>query len=269
MNNRLPFIIVSGAMLVACGERVSEATDPALVEFEKKRIEKEERLEAMPVAELSQAVASDSALHVAPFNSAAVREATRRGGDSQDQRNAFAKELVATLTEPDARSHLGLITVGKLSPDVYRGIAADFRYQVLSDALAKSEYYNGWGIPHLFLDQPAGRTIICESRGIERYLYPVLDLDKPAPVFGNGEVIEEQEEYGYRVKDYAFALVNQLRGTPVEIPKSPRERDALIEQMKQVPPGSEKIPTGERAIECPAVPEGNPVTQRAAAVAGK
>jgi hypothetical protein len=230
---------------------VSEDLDPSLAAFEKKRVEREQQLSAMPVVELAQAVASDSAQHVEPFNSAAVREIRKRAKDRKpEERDALAKELAATLKEADARSHLGLVAVREVSPTVYRAVDADFRYRVLTDALARSEYFNAWGVPHLFLDQPAGRTIICENRGIERYLYPLLDLDQPTPVFGGGEIVEEHEAYGYRVKDYAWALLNQLRGTPVEIPMSPKERDVLIEQTKRVPPASDKIPVGQPTIDC-------------------
>lgn len=232
---------------------ISEEVDPSLAEFEKKRLEKEERLAKLPVAELSQAVAEDSAQHVESFNSAAVREIRRRAEADPAQGDALAKKLAGSLREPDARSALGLMALRDLNPAVYQTVDANFRYQVLADALQKAEFYNAWGVPHLFLDQTASLTIICENRGIEKYLYPLLDNANPAPVFGGAEIVEEHDSYGYRVKDFAWALINRLRGTPVEIPVSPKERDSLIDRMKKEPPGS-KVRVGQRTDDCGEAP---------------
>lgn len=228
-------------LTVACERKpsptpVDESVDPELAEFEEKRLERERKLEAMPVPELARELASDSAQHVEPFNSAAVREVRRRvrDGAKPEEIAAIATELKASLRDPDARSHLGLLALRNVSPDVYRSVDADFRYQVLTDALRSAEFFNAWGVPHLFLTQPAGRAITCEDSGIEKYLYPLLDLDKPTLIWGGSEAGAEHDEYAYRVKDYAWALIYAERGEPVaNIPKSPKERDLLIEQTKK------------------------------------
>jgi hypothetical protein len=238
MNARHSLTVVALLLLVsACGkdpkpQPVDETIDPQLAAFENRRVEYEHKLENMPVAELAREVATDSSQHVEPFNSAAVREVRRRGAD-------VAKELAASLREPDASSHLALLAVLDVSPEVYRTVDPDFRYQVLTDALRQAEYFNAWGVPHLFLTQPAGRAIICEGRGMEKYLYTLLNDDRPALVWGGSDAGEQSEAYRYRVMDYAWALIYAARGEPLEnIPSTQDDRNKQIEELRKQPPNS-------------------------------
>jgi hypothetical protein len=211
---------------------VDESLDPGLAAFEEKRLERERQLDAMPVPQLAEAVATDSAQHIEPFNSAAVRELKGRGPE-------VAKELVATLREPDARSHLGLLTLLEVNPTVYRTLDPDFRYRVLTDALKTATYFNAWGVPHLFLDQPAGRAIVCEDPGIEKYLYALLDDTREALIWGGSDVAEDAGEYQYRVKDYAWALLYAQRDQAItDVPTSRTDRDRQIDETRKQPPGS-------------------------------
>jgi hypothetical protein len=212
---------------------VDEA-DPAVEEFERRRQEYENRLATMPVAEVSAEMAKDSQARTESFNSPAAREVRRRArqlvADGKPV-EPLAKELAATLNAADASSHIGLLTLHKISPDTYYALKPEFRYQVLMDALSKAEVMNAWGVPHSFLNQPAARAIICEGPAIERYLYPVLDVATKTQVFGNSEVerFKEGDPNAYQVKDYALALIFAVRGdTSFEMPATREGRDEYI-----------------------------------------
>lgn len=259
--------IITSCVREPIEEAPAEQLDADLAQFEERRLERERTLAAMPVPELARQLTADSDSSVEPFNSAAVRDVRRRAREIRQKEGSveeLARELAATLTEPDASSHLGLLALLELSPEAYRAVYPHFRYRVLTDALSKAEYFNAWGIPHLFLTQPAGRAIIGEGRGIEPYLHPLLDLDRPTEVFGGSEAGAAHDEYKYRVKDYALALIYQARGTPIELPKDPAARDRLIEQTKK-DAGTTQIQQrpDKRKVEC--VPKETP--DKVAAVA--
>jgi hypothetical protein len=227
------------AFVIGCGKKeegptkpeVDETPDPGLVTFEENRRKRERELREMPLPQLAEAVASDSAQHVEPFNSAAVRELKGRGPE-------VAKELVANLREPDARSLLGLLTLLEVNPTVYRSLPPDFRYRVLTEGLKTAEFFNAWGVPHLFLDQPAGRAIVCEEPGIEKYLVTLLNDDRPALIWGGSELAEDAAEYNYRVKDYAWALILANRDQPLPDVADPGKRSEEIAKLGKQPPNS-------------------------------
>jgi hypothetical protein len=210
---------------------VDETPDPGLVAFEENRRKRESELREMPLPQLAEAVASDSAQHVEPFNSAAVRELKGRGPD-------VAKELVENLREPDARSLLGLLTLLEVNPTAYRTLPPEFRYQVLAEGLRTATFFNAWGVPHLFLDQPAGRAIVCEEPGIEKYLYTLLNDDRPAQIWGGSEIAEDAAEYNYRVRDYAWALILAHRDQPLPDVVDPGKRSEEIAKLSKQPPNS-------------------------------
>jgi hypothetical protein len=264
-------IVVGVAVyLVSCGEKepppvmeVLEPSDPAVEEFEKRRQEYEGQLGSMPVSGLAEEIAKDSREGVESFNSPAAREVRRRAKELSDDGASvepLAKELAGTLEAPDASSHIGLLTLHKISPATYYALDPDFRYRVLMDALSKAQVMNAWGVPHAFLTQPAARAIICEGPAIERYLYPVLDVDTKTEVFGAAEQerYKEEDPNVYRVKDYALALIFAIRGGSFEMPATREERDGYIQTIKKeatararsAPPrGAEG--SGPKMPECP------------------
>jgi hypothetical protein len=233
--------------LVSCGKTepppTTEVTppeppDPAIEEFEKRRVEYEGQLTDMPVAALAEELVKDSQERIESFNSPAARELRRRAEGLKKAGSPvepLAKELAATLKAPDASSHIGLLTVHKISPETYYALQPDFRYRVLMDALSKAEVMNAWGVPHAFLTQPAARAIICEGPAIERYLYPVLDVATKTEVFGASEVdrYEEENPNVYLVKDYALALIFAIRGTTFEMPATRGGRDEYIQTVRK------------------------------------
>jgi hypothetical protein len=266
-------VVGIGIYLVSCGkteqpppttEVPPESPDPAVEEFETRRADYEEKLADMTVPALSQELAKDSQDRLESFNSPAAREVRQRAAALIEARmpvEPLAKELAATLQAADSSSHIGLLTLHKISPPTYYALDPEFRYRVLMDALSKAEVMNAWGIPHAFLTQPAARAIICEGPAIERYLYPVLDVDTKTEVFGTSELnrYEEDDENVYRVKDYALALIFAVRGdTSFEIPDTREGRDGYIETIRKqanararVPPAGTAEGRGPQLPDCP------------------
>ncbi len=172
----------------------------------------------MSPADLASALAADSRRGVEPFNSVAYREAVARGGRS-------VSSLSAALS-PDAASLLALLAIRKISQDDYRSIDSRLRADILIAALRNARYFNAWGLPHLFWED-AARAVIDEGTAIEPALRTLLSDRRAAPVWGS-EGAAEARRYAYRVCDYAWALINAIRGSTVTIPVDPQARDALI-----------------------------------------
>lgn len=189
--------------------------------LEVKRQDYEKRLKAMTVPQLAQELASDSRKGREPFNSPAYRELVSRG-------QAAAAELRSTLTGADRSSFLGLLALRQISPDQYRSINPALRVSALLDALKNAQYFNAWGIPHLYWED-AAKAVIGEGSAAEPGLKALLRDKRLAPVFGSeGAAINRQ--YRYRVCDYAWALLNAIEHQNVQIPADPAQRDHLIEQ---------------------------------------
>jgi hypothetical protein len=216
-----------------------QESDAAIEEFEKRRVEYEESLAKMEVPALSREMVKDSQARTEPFNSPAARDIERRAQELRDRQQPvepLAKALAATLTVADASSHIGMLTVYEISKPTYYALKPEFRYQVLMDALSKAEVMNAWGVPHMFLTQPAAEAIICEGPAIERYLYPVLDVNTETRVFGSSEVerYKPGDPHHYQVKDYALALIFAVRGDrSFEIPGTREGRDGYIERIRK------------------------------------
>lgn len=227
----LAFVIGCGRKEEPSTPKVDESLDPGLATFEENRRKRERELDEMMLPQLAEAVASDSAQHVEPFNSAAVRELKGRGPE-------VAQALAATLREPDARSLLGLLTLLEIDPTAYRALDPDFRYRVLTEGLRTATFFNAWGVPHLFLDQPAGRAIVCEEPGIEKYLYTLLNDDRPAEIWGGSELAQDAADYKYRVMDYAWALILANRDQPLPDVADPGTRGNAIAKLSKEPPNT-------------------------------
>lgn len=79
--------------------------------------------------------------------------------------------------------------------------------------------------------EEAGKALIEEGPSVQSALAGLLDDKREALVWGS-EGATEASKYRYRVCDYAWALLNEIRRTPVPIPQDPAERDRLIEAAK-------------------------------------
>lgn len=155
-----------------------------------------------------------------PFNSVAYREIRRRGEKIGD-------ELAEEIKRQDRPSFLGVLALRLVNRAAYRSFDADLAVDVLVDRLETNKYFNAWGLPHLYWEDGA-RAVIEQGSDAVEPLRALLDDRRRAPVYGEEEALES-DRYRYRVKDYAFELLNEIEDKKVDLPRSPSGRDKLIE----------------------------------------
>jgi hypothetical protein len=227
-------VVAIAANLHGCQQRSGGSNSPAVTEklkdlnsLQEKRISYEKRLKGMSVTQLVAEMSSDSQKGREQFNSAAYRETVSRGAPA-------ASEIKAQLTGADRGSLLGLLAIRQLDTEQYRSLTPAFRMGVLIDALKTSKYFNVWGVPGLYWEE-AAKALIEEGEAAAPSLAALLRDTRPAPVFGSeGAAVNQQ--YHYRVCDYAWALLNEARHKKLEIPTDPNERDRLIEEELKTAP---------------------------------
>jgi hypothetical protein len=193
-----------------------------LEEFAQLRAQREKELSELSIADLASALQTDSERGLEPWNSLATAEAARRGTEAAPALAEFIQAL-------DRRSFLILLAVRQINRDVYARLDSGLRVAILVDALANAEYFNAFGLPHLYWEEPA-KAIIDEGQSAERHLFALLEDKRRAPMWGQEEVIES-DAYQYRVADYALALIRAIRGEEAPLPADPAERDDLIRQL--------------------------------------
>ena len=185
---------------------------------QKTREARTQELKGMDVTRLAQELANESQTGIEPFNSLAFAEMVRRGADA-------AGTLASQITKPDRSSFFGLLALKKIGPTQYKQLKPDLRVSILIDALKNSKYFNTWGMPHLSWTDNA-KAIIEEGKAAEAPLTALLEDKRDAPSWGY-EQYTEYQRYKYRVCDYAWALLNELRGQKTQIPEDPASRDRL------------------------------------------
>jgi hypothetical protein len=226
----------SCSLILGCGSRPNREAQQRDAErtkkleaFQSMRDARAKDLKAMNVPSLAAELEKESQRGLEPFNSMAYAEMVSRGGDS-------ALALAPLLTKPDRNSFLGLLAVRKLNSARYRDLSADFRHAVLLNSLESSTYFNAWGIPTVYWTE-AAQAVIDEGPGIEPGLAKLLRDTRPAPVWGSEGVMINQQ-YHFRVADYAWALLNEIRGAKAQIPQDPQQRDSMIaDTLKQISKG--------------------------------
>ena len=179
----------------------------------------EAELKAMDVPKLVKRLEADAARGVEPFNSLAYPEFVSRGP-------GVGEALASSIKAPDRTSFLTLLALREVDRDRYRSFNPELGIAILVDALGTSEYFNAWGMPHLYWEDASEAIIEYDELAIEP-LRQLLDDNREAPVWGSEEVLE-YNIYKYRVKDYAWALLMEIKGVELEVPIHPAERDNLI-----------------------------------------
>lgn len=241
MSGRLSAILLQtvalscSCLMVGCGSRASkeaqeknEAGIKQLQEFQATREARVKELKAMDVPGLGSELEKESRRGLEPFNSMAYAETVSRGEKA-------AGALAPLLTKPDRSSFLGLLALRKLDAARYRSLAPDFRAAVLLNTLETSTYFNAWGIPTVYWAD-AAKAMIDEGAAVQPGLARLLRDTRPAPVWGSEGVMVNQQ-YHFRVADYAWTLLNEIRNQRVEISQNPEERDRLIaETLKRIAP---------------------------------
>lgn len=226
-------ILMAGALFTACKQPSGQTTTTSnraekpeivnqragvLEEAQQKREARAQQLKGMDVPRLAQELATESQKGKEPFNSATYREMVSRGRDG-------ATALAPLITQPDRSSLLSLLALRKMSTDDYKKLSPELRVSILTNSLKTQQYFNTFGMPHAHWED-AATAIIEEGRAAEKPLIDMLSDHRDAPVWGS-EIFMEYRRYKYRVSDYAWALLNEIRGQKVQIPEDPAARDRL------------------------------------------
>jgi hypothetical protein len=228
MSQLLGRLVIATLLLTGCStgqapQRTGLASQVTQVdEYGQLRASREKQLSEMSVADLAGALQQDSTRGREPWNSLAVAEVQRRGSD-------VAAPLAEFLKPADQSSFLTLMSIRMVNQEVYGRLPMDVRIAILVDRLSKGEFFNAFGLPHLYWEDPA-RAIIEEGKNAEPALFALLKDDRPAPMWGEEQVVE-YEAYQYRVADYALALIRAIRGDEQPLPQDPAARDDLIRQL--------------------------------------
>lgn len=220
--------ILGGMLLCGCapqktGPEGTSASDRAtqLNQLQQKRQDFESSLKAMSNDKLVLSLAPDAAKAREPFNSAAYREIVSRG-------SAAAPALKSQLKSDDRTSLLALLALRQVDPATYRTLQPAYRVSVLVDALKNAKYFNVFGIPNMYWEE-AAKAIIDEGPAASEPLTALLRDTRLAPVFGS-EGASINQQYHYRVCDYAWALLSEIRHQKVTLAATPAERDKQIDQ---------------------------------------
>ena len=234
-RDALTLLVLLGWAIGGCRPTPSTSGDAKVARDQKelatidsKRQARAQELKAMDVRRLAQELSADSRKGVEPFNSMAYRELVSRG-------EPVAAELKATLSTADASSLLSLLALRSTSPAQYKAVEEGFRIKVLTEALKNAKLFNTWGIPHVFWED-AAKALIAEGKATEGPLLALLDDKREARLWGSEGAVEQQR-YRYRVCDYAWALLSEVRGERISIPEDPAARDRLIEGAKTTSAG--------------------------------
>ena len=183
----------------------------------------EESFRRMSVPDLIAALEQAALRGREPFNAPAFREITKR--------NDAAAPLAAAIKDSTQKEYFKLMALKALSADSYARIPAEQGAAILTDALAKSETFNQWGIPAHYWESSA-RAIIEYGPAATPRLERLLDDKRPAPMWGSEEVAI-YEQFQFRVCDYALALLYSInRGDLAPLRAAPQARDSLIAAYK-------------------------------------
>jgi len=179
----------------------------------------EEKFRNMPVAELLVALEEAAVRGREPFNAPSFREIVKR--------KDVVQPLLKSITDSSQKEYFKLMALKRLDPASYATVPPKRGAAILTDALAKSDVFNAWGIPNHYWESSA-RAIIEYGADAVPYLEKLLEDKRPAPVWGSEEAII-YEQYKFRVCDYALALLNEIAPRrKVDLPVAPGDRDALI-----------------------------------------
>lgn len=188
--------------------------------FDRQARATEERFANMTVPQLLGELEQDAAKGREPFNAPAFREIVKR----KDAAQALFTSIAGGMSQ---REYFKLMALKRLGSDLYAKVPARQGAAILTDALARSETFNAWGIPNNYWETSA-RAIIEYGAESVPYLERLLDDTRPAPVWGSEEAMIYQQ-YQFRVRDYAFALLNEIAPRQkIVLPVAPAERDSLI-----------------------------------------
>lgn len=169
--------------------------------------------------ELISRLENDSVSSIEPWNSQAFSEVLGRGA-------VIVPTLLESVKKADRRAFLSLEAVRRIKVEEFNNLSPDLRAKIYRDSLANSAFYNSWGLPSFYWEEPA-KSFISLGRVAVPVIAPLLTDNRLAPVWGSQESTIF-EEYQNRVCDYTFALINEMFGRSYQYPKSQLARDEFV-----------------------------------------
>jgi hypothetical protein len=233
MNTRLVIRFVLVVSAIACVAEPQQAPqedharkqfDVAQASMDQAAKATEERYGRMSVEELTRALEQEAEQGREPFNSPAFREVVKR-------RDA-ASQVLASIKTSTRKEYFKLMALKRLDAAAFVRVPPDQGAAILADALARSETFNGWGIPGFYWESSA-RAIIEYGPNAVPHIEPLLKDKRLAPVWGSEEALISAQ-YQFRVCDYALALLNAINGKDSgALPQLPADRDRLVEAYRR------------------------------------
>lgn len=222
-------LVLLTVMTVACSKKAQRKPPKEAEELMKrteelkvKHQQKVQELKEMSIPQVISELEIESTKQIEPFNSMAYQELVSRG-------TQVAPEVKKLITKEERTSLLSLLALREMDHGVYSEVDTQVRIKILIGSLQSTNYFNIWGIPHLYWE-PAAEAIIEHGGTAIAALKPLLKDKRPAPVWGSEEVIESQR-YQYRICDYAMALINAITERKTETSTDPEARDQMIDGM--------------------------------------
>ena len=177
-------------------------------------------------ASVTQELISESKLGVSLTESRVLPSAQLSPNDIQ-----AAEEYIKAHNDYTAY-HL-LFALRRKSLEAYKRIPDSTKASILCSALAHLKYLNDWGYldPAESYDREAAIALVEIGASALRFLEPLLDSQQPAPLFGSEEATLSSV-YQYRRSDFAFRYASQILGLDPMFVREPKDRDKMIENLK-------------------------------------
>jgi hypothetical protein len=155
--------------------------------------------------------------------------------ESQSFRELDAEELPLAIsfieTHKDYAAYHLLMTLRIGHRHYYEGISDETKAAVLCSDLEHATFMNDWGSLLTNGSGIASTALLETGHASLPHLFPLLDDERKAPVFGS---IEHAASVGYkyRRKDYAFRCVVQALGEQYTFDDDLQTRDRRIESLR-------------------------------------
>jgi len=149
----------------------------------------------------------------------------------------LAEALLYIKSHGDYSSVYLLLAVRKYYAASYRHVPIAIKGEILCSALKAMPLVNDFGVlerdaADICADDADGALALRETgKEALKWLLPMLDDDRPAPLGGSEEARESLDDK-YRRKDYAYRFASLILGRTPSFHVDPKERDKDIAALK-------------------------------------
>jgi hypothetical protein len=173
----------------------------------------------MQIAQLAAELEQDAVRAVPPFGAKSIQSARQLGSNATGM-------LLDHIRGQGDTAFLALEALREADPPAFGSLSTSLRARIYVDALAGSTFFNAWGLPGYQLTPTAHALAALDDAAVAA-LKPLLVDDRPAPLAGSEDATTSQM-YRNRVRDYAWALINEAGRRPYHYSQDPAQRDRDI-----------------------------------------